>query len=216
VSIPVKQKYICYGCKKEEEITIWQSINVSQFPEMKPKILDGTFFSHTCSDCNYTSRLYYNCLYHDMDNQQMVWIVPSDNFSEKFISDIRAGYILPGYTCRIVDGPQSLTEKIYIWAAGKDDRYMEMYKLLLKDSFYKQNPNAEPMRLYYYSLSDRDVFGVFTEPNKMEFAQYNNDSYNQMRDLFEASHIKDDYIPYPIIDELWAAEIFEQINKQKF
>ena len=47
------------------------------------------------------------------------------------------------YLARIVTSPNQLIEKIQIFDAGKDDRIMELVKLLVADSLHENNPNKE-------------------------------------------------------------------------
>ena len=47
------------------------------------------------------------------------------------------------YLARIVTSPNQLVEKIQIFDAGKDDRIMELVKLLVADSLHENNPNKE-------------------------------------------------------------------------
>lgn len=47
------------------------------------------------------------------------------------------------YLSRIVTSPNQLVEKIQIFDAGKDDRIMELVKLLATDSLLENNPDEE-------------------------------------------------------------------------
>ena len=47
------------------------------------------------------------------------------------------------YLARIVTSPNQLIEKIQIFDAGKDDRIMELVKLLVTDSLHENNPDKE-------------------------------------------------------------------------
>ena len=47
------------------------------------------------------------------------------------------------YLSRIVTSPNQLVEKIQIFDAGKDDRIMELVKLLVADSLHENNPDKE-------------------------------------------------------------------------
>ena len=47
------------------------------------------------------------------------------------------------YLCRIVTSANQLVEKIQIFDAGKDDRVMELVKLLATDSILKNDPDIE-------------------------------------------------------------------------
>ena len=68
MSKPVSGTLICPQCGKKQDITVWQSINVSLQKGAKQQILDGNFFTHTC-ECGNRIPLVYPCLYHDMEKK---------------------------------------------------------------------------------------------------------------------------------------------------
>ena len=54
-----------------------------------------------------------------------------------------ADYRTEKYLYRIVTSANQLVEKIQIFDAGKDDRVMELVKLLVTDSLHENNPDKE-------------------------------------------------------------------------
>ena len=54
-----------------------------------------------------------------------------------------ADYRTEKYLYRIVTSANQLVEKIQIFDAGKDDRVMELVKLLATDSLLENNPDEE-------------------------------------------------------------------------
>ena len=62
------------------------------------------------------------------------------------------------YLARIVTSPNQLVEKIQIFDAGKDDRIMELVKLLVTDSLHENNPDKEFAMNIFYSLDYKVLF----------------------------------------------------------
>lgn len=126
---------VCPKCKTEQKIKVWESVNVTQSPKEKERILKGEFFRFACKKCDMTAPLAYNCLYNDMDKKLLVWLIPelTDEVEEKLASaetiadDDKSGL---GYIYRIVETPNELKEKIMINDAGLDDRIVELLKMI--------------------------------------------------------------------------------------
>ena len=70
------------------------------------------------------------------------------------------------YLARIVTSPNQLVEKIQIFDAGKDDRIMELVKLLATDSILKNDPDKEFDELRF--AVDADGTNILVIINKGE------------------------------------------------
>ena len=70
------------------------------------------------------------------------------------------------YLARIVTSPNQLIEKIQIFDAGKDDRIMELVKLLVTDSLHENNPDKEFDELHF--AVDDDGTNILIIINKGE------------------------------------------------
>ena len=126
-------KVTCSKCQKESDFQIWQSINVQLDPEMKVKVLNGEAFLFKCPECGAITQINYMTLYHDMEKQLMIYLVPDDEETIKETAatlsgtrGLSAGFHLEDdyakYKLRIVTSLVELQEKIYIFEAGLDDR----------------------------------------------------------------------------------------------
>lgn len=114
---------------------------------MKEKVLNQSIFLYTCPNCGETFRLNYPTLYHQMEDLIMIYLVPESElektceiFCEK---NALADFHTEKYLNRVVTSPNQLVEKIQIFDAGKDDRIMELVKLLATDSILKNDPDKE-------------------------------------------------------------------------
>ena len=141
------EKVTCPSCHHEGDFELWDSINTTLDPEMKEKVLNQSIFLYTCPSCGKTFRLDYATLYHQMEDLIMIYLVSESEiektyemfYGENALFDFRT----KKYLARIVTSPNQLVEKIQIFDAGKDDRIMELVKLLVADSLHENNPNKE-------------------------------------------------------------------------
>ena len=128
------EKVTCPSCHHEGDFELWDSINTALDPEMKEKVLNKSIFLYTCPSCGETFRLNYPTLYHQMEDLIMIYLVSESEvektyemfYGENALFDFRT----EKYLSRIVTSPNQLVEKIQIFDAGKDDRIMELVKLL--------------------------------------------------------------------------------------
>ena len=123
----------CSRCGEKTEITIYKSINISENPELKEKIRNGSLFIWECPHCRQANLARYETLYHDPDRRLMVWMVSNDNISETQMQAIaNHTKAMGGYTLRLVDNMGGLMEKVLINDAGLDDVVIEMCKFVTK------------------------------------------------------------------------------------
>lgn len=129
-----KEQIKCPKCGKNNDFTIWNSLNGDLNPEEKQQLIDGTLFNFKCSSCGYESDVFYNMLYHDMTNNTMVYLVDKDSVekTKKMMdeTEIKIGIKMPKYRNRIVTAQNELREKAIIFENGLDDRIIEIIKLM--------------------------------------------------------------------------------------
>ena len=141
------EKLTCPSCHHDGDFEVWDSINTVLDPEMKEKVLNQSIFLYTCPNCGETFRLNYPILYHQMEDLVMIYLVPESEVEKTYEifyeKNALADYRTEKYLYRIVTSANQLVEKIQIFDAGKDDRIMELVKLLATDSILKNNPDKE-------------------------------------------------------------------------
>lgn len=143
---------ICSKCAKFFDVGLPKSVNVASRPELKEKILDGTFFLVTCPYCGQVNLYSEDFVYNDPT--QHILIVLSR------VSMSSPG--LEGYTCRQVETVGDLIEKIKIFDAGLDDVAMEICKFVTLQEMSKD------VQLKFYKMEGSDAQIVFAYPEKGE------------------------------------------------
>lgn len=133
MSIISKAQAPCSKCGQQQTVTVYKSINISQDPEFKAKVCDGSLFLWECPHCGMVNLAKYETLYHDPDRKIMVWLMPEGEISETQMQAISMHTrAMGGYTLRIVSDMGSLMEKVLIRDAGLDDVVVEMCKYVTK------------------------------------------------------------------------------------
>ena len=133
MSITAEALAPCSKCGEKSRIKIYRSINISEDPELKEKIRNGSLFVWECPHCHQANLAKYECLYHDPENRIMVWLVPSGNFSESQMQAIsNHTKAMGGYRLRMVGDVGAMMEKILIFDEGLDDMAIEMCKYVTR------------------------------------------------------------------------------------
>lgn len=165
------EKVTCPSCHHEGDFELWDSINTALNPEMKEKVLNQSIFLYTCPSCGETFRLNYSTLYHQMEDLVMIYLVPESEVKKTYEifyeKNALADYRTEKYLYRIVTSANQLVEKIQIFDAGKDDRVMELVKLLATDSILKNDPDEGEKARNYIVF---DELNMVDEVKGAEFA----------------------------------------------
>ena len=134
----------CCKCGQQHKIIVYRSINISDNPELKDKVKDGSLFLWECPHCGQVNLAKYETLYHDPASKVMFWLIPSGEISESQMQAITIHTkAMGGYTLRRVNDMGSLMEKVLIAEAGLDDVVLEMCKYVTKLEMVQKSVGAE-------------------------------------------------------------------------
>jgi hypothetical protein len=121
----------CPHCRHSQEFTVWHSVNVSQDPELKQRVLDRSLTTFTCENCGGTASIEQDLLYHDMERRFMI-LRRSGGDEPAGLTDKSFGLLNTpsgnAYAFRLVATMNELVEKILIWEDNLDDRTVEVFK----------------------------------------------------------------------------------------
>ena len=127
-----KMAAVCPQCGKECAVQAPESVNMSVNPEDGQRLLDGTLFEAACA-CGAKFSVDFPLLYHDPEKKIMLYYVKPEEVArtEALFSALRMNPDFAGkhYALRVVTDQETLREKAMIFAAGMDDRVMEIIKL---------------------------------------------------------------------------------------
>lgn len=207
---------ICSRCREENKVTIYNSINIGEQPELKDAVLDGSAFVWTCPHCGTLNLLQYQTLYHDPSEKLMVWLTRG---SEELEEQVREAYSrldgLEEYTMRFVDDAGSLIEKIKIFDSGLDDRTMEMTKYVTRlELCENQKENAQdilaaPFKFLRMSGPDNEITLAYPLDGKMQMAAIGFNVYEDCRGIIKRNpEVAADSSGFLKIDSSWVSRFF--------
>ena len=134
----------CSKCGQQHKITVYRSINISENPELKAKVKDGSLFLWECPHCGQVNLAKYETLYHDPEAKVMFWLIPAGEISESQMKAITMHTkAMGGYT---------LMEKVLIAEAGLDDVVLEMCKYVTKLEMVQKSVGAEQKEEFMASV----------------------------------------------------------------
>lgn len=164
----------CSKCGQQHKVTVYKSINVSENPELKAKVRDGSLFLWECPHCGQLNLARYETLYHDPSTKLMVWLIPSGEISETQMQAITMHTkAMGGYMLRRVNDMGSLMEKVLIRDAGLDDAVLEMCKWVTKQEMVAkivdQDKKEEFMatQFHFYRNEDEMVTFMYGQDGQM-------------------------------------------------
>lgn len=163
----------CPHCSKKSDLEIYSSINVSLDPTLKNRILDASLFSWECPHCHEVFNLLYGFLYHDMENDYMIFFEPDEKPCTELVEDRSIPSMPPmfnmdGYKYRQVHGLNRLKEKIHIIDAKLNDVAVEMLKLYLKI----HNEDIQAFDIYFDSIKDDKITFAFYNPESEKWGSF--------------------------------------------
>jgi len=140
----------CPACGREHDVPLVQSINTTDDPDAKQKLLAGEFDVLDC-ECGKRTQLIAELLYVDPIANLYLQVAPTPEAMSKG----EAAFAAAGATGtqRLVPSINALVEKIKIADAGLEDWVLEMVKVLLLASMAEPDLN----RVLLFDHSEGDV-----------------------------------------------------------
>jgi hypothetical protein len=134
----------CSKCGQQHKVIVYRSINTTDNPELKAKVMDGSLFLWECPHCGQVNLAKYETLYHDPAGKVMFWLIPSGEISESQMQAITMHTkAMGGYTLRRVNDMGTLMEKVLAAEAGLDDVVLEMCKYVTKLEMLQKSVGAD-------------------------------------------------------------------------
>lgn len=231
MSVKHTQQIACLKCKKKSDFEFYGSINTMLDPTLKQRVKNFDIFKFICPHCGSEQFVNYSFLYHQMEDQLMIFYCQD----EEEVAKVRSLYAddfdtalnaqgesetidTTGYRRRIVIGADNLVEKIRIFDAGLDDRLVEIYKVLLYGQMQAElaaMPGGDAVDdVFVDEQLDGSLNFVFVADGRAVGAvAFSQDVYeviaNQYRDAVERLAPTE-----PVINQDWAFDILAQIAQE--
>lgn len=209
-----EEKANCPQCQGELTLTVWESINAAMDREATALLMEGNLFKYKCPHCGATGHAFYPVLYNDVANKLMVQFTASSdvNVASQYIDEHEArekqfaemGFPLES-AYRVVIDPNDLVEKAQIFAAGLDDRPMEVAKVFYKLSFLEENKFYRNVIFRFAKGMGEPFFFVMDEQgNVLERIRFDSAYYELIKGTLRL-----DEIDSVVINENWAREYLD-------
>ncbi|MBR4581023.1 MAG: CpXC domain-containing protein [Lachnospiraceae bacterium] len=180
----------CPKCQGQGQFNVYSSINSVQDPEETAKLKNLSIFDYVCPHCNARVTFDYGLLYHDMNKRIMIYYKrkeaeakkAADMFLGRGIYDV-AEDLKGKYLYRVVRRKRQLREKIAIFDANLDDRYMELSKLYYQTKFEADYPDLEAETSYIYGSEGLFYVAFSTKEGEIS-TNFDMAVYNHMKEVF--------------------------------
>lgn len=210
----------CPICLNEEELTIWDVIDVSTDPDLKEKLLRKTLQSLECRNCGTSTLIAAPLIYRDPEHHVLIECRPElgpDDLLAR-VQDLRlAGPTLWPLSAeekpfrRLVSSINDLIEKILVSDQGLDDRALEIVKLAVINHNAQETP-IEELRLVGVAQAELN-FVMKLEDGWFQY-QLPLDAYHNAEMILEQTGDKltDDPSAFALIDRVYAARILDHFT----
>ncbi len=212
MSIPQKVTISCPGCGMRFETTIFESLNTEFAPDVAETVVNGERFSAKCPSCGFVARLEYDLLYHDMRHDAMIWVIhkKDENYQKRLEEIMASPWPLSYHTLRFVSSMGELREKAACLETGKDDRVVELCKLLLENELNKQHPEFSIKRIFYTCSKGKPIVIFYDETGRELTCPLDECIYAEMSQRFERASSQT-ASTWQIIDRGWAIVALENV-----
>ncbi len=202
-------KATCRSCSQEHKVEFWNRINVSENPELKEKVKDGSLFVWECPHCGTSNLISGQILYHDPESKLMVFVIP-ETF-EKQLAELSAS--LEGYTLRRVEDVGSLIEKVNIFDAGLDDCVIEMCKYVSRMELSSKEEgsavSSAPLKFFRISGPDHDLEFTYPSGGQMHGIALGFNVYEDCAGILRRNPQVKPASGFAKVDSSWIARYFE-------
>lgn len=206
----------CSRCGQQNKITIYRSINISENPELKEKVMNGNLFLWECPHCGQVNLARYETLYHDPEAKLMIWLIPSGEISETQMAAITMHTkAMGGYTLRRVADMGALMEKVLIRNSGLDDAVIELVKYVTKIEMLSKMVDKEkeseflscPFHFYRQEGEGEDRLLTFSYPldGQMLGVNVGWNVYQDCLGIFERNPVMKPEEGFASVDAEWLA-----------
>jgi transcription elongation factor Elf1 len=188
----------CPHCGHQQSVELYDSINVSQQPDLKTALFENRLNRIQCESCEASFRIDKPLLYHDPDRNILIHWMPDTAVSreeildefDKSMEELRTALpedIEPPRV-RLVFTRAELVELVFILEAGMEERVVEYIKYTLHTQNMKRVPPAEKQLLLNVqdSTAEELLFAVQnTETFELEdLLRYPRSAYRNMIDMY--------------------------------
>lgn len=201
--------YTCPYCRRDFTITVYDSVNAVNDPDLRERCISGDLFRHSCPHCKTDFMIQNPLVYTDPSRKFLLWL-SAEEASEN-LCRMAQPLSEQGYTMRRCGTLQEFTEKIQIFEDGVSDIIVELAKY---DSFIEfidtRNGNPEDVTSVEYQKCEDGVMkiNVRTDDKGLSFlipVAMLEEEVRAQSDRYEA-----DNSHFPRINSDWLISLFTE------
>ena len=197
-----QQKYPirCPKCRNEQEVELFDAVNVTEEPALREALMCNQLNAVTCPACEFIFQIHKSLLYHDAKRGFMIYWLPipagAEEAGERQFAEMLLqlaaqqpdGALLP--PVHLVFNRTELVERIFMLEAGLDERLIEYVKhLMYLNNTGKLNP-AQKALLFNAQDSTPEMLCFVVQDRatrKMEAVlNYSVKAYQALAEMFRA------------------------------
>ncbi len=220
MSINSKQSVKCPQCGQMSDVTVWNSITVSDSPDLKTDLLAGKVNMFRCPSCSHTALMPTPMLYHDEAKRLMISFSPTNDpvlkqqlFDNVKNSSRESGELekLIGYNLRFITDYNELLEKILIFDNGFNDKAIEVIKLMI----LSQDVDKSEQRICRFGKCENGsiefMIHDFIE-NNIYTSSVPEDTYDKIYNSLIESGMKPYSFDWEVVDSSYATRLLNGFN----
>lgn len=221
MSLNTQEKIRCPKCGAMNDITVWQSVTVSDSEDLKQELLAGRLNIMTCCDCGARALLPMPLLYHDEGKKLMLSFYPTedgDTAGEQLASiresSKRSGELesFAGYNLRFISSYNALLEKILIFDAGLHDKTVEVIKLMV---LMQEEDKAERRTALFGKVCEDGAIEIMVRDNSdgaVFTSRAPKATYTAVHNALLSSGSKDISYDWEVVDKAYALRLLGGMN----
>lgn len=218
MSQQVDKEIVCPHCSAKSLVNMWGSINPAENPELREKIMQQNLFDWCCPECKKHAQVLYPCVYHDTQNDFIIYFIPKSISKEVRDSILSSEHSdLSSFKKRAVFSLNEFIEKILIFESGMDDKAIELMKLALYNIEYSRN--EKPIDSIYFYKYDKNIlrleFAIFKKNEEKPIFKYSQISaYNKAIEVLKEYNYQDNN-KFDIINHSFANKVASELFIKK-
>ena len=201
-----KAFFTCSGCGANHQANVYPLINVSDNPDLKAKVLDGTLFVWECPVCGRANLARYTTLYHDPEQKLLILLSDGNPDNEQaLVKAFAQSGETEGYTARLVNATGDLIEKVKIFEAGLDDRVIEMCKYVT----CMEMGSEQALKFFRMDGADGDITLTYPHSRQMEMVNIGFNVYSDCERILRRNpQMSEGSSGLVKVDQEWIASFF--------
>lgn len=220
MSLNSKESVRCPECGQMSDVTVWNSITVSDSKDLKSDLMHGKVNMFHCPQCQHTALMPTPLLYHDEEKKLLISFSPcSDPIMKKQLYDNvlktskESGELksFEGYNLRFITDYNELLEKILIFDSGMSDKTIEMIKLMI----LSQDIEKSVDRVCRFGKSDSGVleFMIYdAKENQTYTSSVPYETYETVHQSLKESGVKPYSFTWEMVDGAYATKLLQGYN----